>query len=233
MQVLLTRRRILLAASGIGLASFAAPTGATEEAMAEAIRDLIGEAPLAPGKVKLELPSIVENGNTVPLTVSVESWNSFSREIPGKLRRINSGKTSSSGAGSAFDTSLRVVLSSGSFLGARLCAAAAVGGGGGGLSITQVTEAEPVWLAAAEFIVRNRSTRCPRPGRSKIVSLFRIIVIPAATIPTATKKTARRMINPSKRHRIGMKITPARTTTAMMISGGVNMMNSPRDSLAV
>ena len=41
--------------------------------MAEAIRELIGEAPLAPGKVKLELPSIVENGNTVPLTVSVES----------------------------------------------------------------------------------------------------------------------------------------------------------------
>ncbi len=41
--------------------------------MAEAIRDLIGEAPLTPGKVKLELPSIVENGNTVPLTVSVES----------------------------------------------------------------------------------------------------------------------------------------------------------------
>ena len=41
--------------------------------MADAIRDLIGEAPLAPGKVKLELPSIVENGNTVPLAVSVES----------------------------------------------------------------------------------------------------------------------------------------------------------------
>ena len=41
--------------------------------MAEAIRQLIGEAPLEPGKVKLELPSIVENGNTVPLTVSVES----------------------------------------------------------------------------------------------------------------------------------------------------------------
>jgi sulfur-oxidizing protein SoxY len=73
MQLLLTRRRILLAASGIGLASFAAPTGATEDTMAEAIRDLIGEAPVTPGKVKLELPSIVENGNTVPLTVSVES----------------------------------------------------------------------------------------------------------------------------------------------------------------
>ena len=73
MQLLLTRRRILLAASGIGLASFVPAAGATEEAMAGAIRDLTGEAPLAPGKVKLELPSIVENGNTVPLTVSVES----------------------------------------------------------------------------------------------------------------------------------------------------------------
>ena len=41
--------------------------------MTEAIRQLIGEAPLEPGKVKLELPPIVENGNTVPLTVSVES----------------------------------------------------------------------------------------------------------------------------------------------------------------
>ena len=73
MQLLLTRRRILLAASAIGLASFVPAAGATEEAMAGAIRDLTGEAPLAPGKVKLELPSIVENGNTVPLTVSVES----------------------------------------------------------------------------------------------------------------------------------------------------------------
>jgi sulfur-oxidizing protein SoxY len=68
-----TRRRVLLAAAGAGLISFAPIAEATEEAMAEAIRDLIGEAPLAPGKVKLELPSIVENGNTVPLAVSVES----------------------------------------------------------------------------------------------------------------------------------------------------------------
>src|SRR5690348_39545 len=38
-----TRRRILLAAAGIGLASFAPAASATEEALAEAIRDLIGE----------------------------------------------------------------------------------------------------------------------------------------------------------------------------------------------
>jgi sulfur-oxidizing protein SoxY len=69
----LTRRWILSSAAGVGLASFAPAAGATQDAMAEAIRDLIGEAPLAPGKVKLELASIVENGNTVPLTVSVES----------------------------------------------------------------------------------------------------------------------------------------------------------------
>ena len=68
-----TRRQILVAAARIGVASFAPAAGATEEAMSEAIRDLTGEAPLSAGKVKLELPSIVENGNTVPLTVSVES----------------------------------------------------------------------------------------------------------------------------------------------------------------
>ena len=55
------------------MAVFAPIADATDAAMAEAIRELIGEAPLEPGKVKLELPSIVENGNTVPLTVSVES----------------------------------------------------------------------------------------------------------------------------------------------------------------
>ena len=68
-----TRRRILLVTAGAGLVSLAPVARATEDAMAEAIRDLIGEGPLKPGKVKLELPSIVENGNTVPLTVSVES----------------------------------------------------------------------------------------------------------------------------------------------------------------
>jgi sulfur-oxidizing protein SoxY len=65
-----TRRMILLAAAGVALATEAA---ATEAAMEEAVRELIGEAPLAQGRVELELPPIVENGNTVPLTVSVDS----------------------------------------------------------------------------------------------------------------------------------------------------------------
>jgi sulfur-oxidizing protein SoxY len=68
-----TRRLILSTAGGMGLGLFASAAGATAAAMAEAIRELIGETTVTPGKVKLELPSIVENGNTVPLTVSVES----------------------------------------------------------------------------------------------------------------------------------------------------------------
>jgi len=68
-----TRRLILLAAAGFGLTSLAAPAAATSAAMEEAIRALVGEAAINRGKVKLELPPIVENGNTVPLTVSVES----------------------------------------------------------------------------------------------------------------------------------------------------------------
>ena len=70
-----TRRVILLAAAGVGvgLASLAPPVSATSAAMEEAIRALVGEATINRGKVRLGLPPIVENGNTVPLTVSVES----------------------------------------------------------------------------------------------------------------------------------------------------------------
>jgi sulfur-oxidizing protein SoxY len=64
---------ILLAAAGVGLAPFVTHARATEAAMAEAIRGVTGESEAQRGKVKLELPPIVENGNTVSLTVSVES----------------------------------------------------------------------------------------------------------------------------------------------------------------
>jgi len=70
----LSRRELLLAA-GVGLASLAVvrPAAATPEAMQEAIRKVVGSARLSPGRVTLELPPLVENGNVVPLTVSVES----------------------------------------------------------------------------------------------------------------------------------------------------------------
>jgi sulfur-oxidizing protein SoxY len=68
-----TRRVILLAGAGVALVPFVTQAGATEATMAEAIGALIGEARLQRGKVKLELPPIVENGNTVSLTVSLDS----------------------------------------------------------------------------------------------------------------------------------------------------------------
>jgi sulfur-oxidizing protein SoxY len=68
-----TRRRFLVAVGGAGLALAVRPARATPAAMALAIREVVGEAEIKPGKVKLELPPLVENGNTVPLTVSVDS----------------------------------------------------------------------------------------------------------------------------------------------------------------
>jgi sulfur-oxidizing protein SoxY len=59
--------------AGFGLASLAGQAKATEATMADAVRALLGEGELQRGKVKLELPTIVENGNTVSLTISVES----------------------------------------------------------------------------------------------------------------------------------------------------------------
>ncbi|MGD9614521.1 MAG: SoxY-related AACIE arm protein [Alphaproteobacteria bacterium] len=61
------------AAAGIAAAWPAAPVRATPEAMREAIRAIVGEAELQQGKITLDIPMLVENGNAVPLTVSVDS----------------------------------------------------------------------------------------------------------------------------------------------------------------
>ncbi|MBX9943679.1 MAG: SoxY-related AACIE arm protein [Reyranella sp.] len=46
---------------------------ATPEAMAAAIKKVVGDAVVREGRVTLDLPPLIENGNTVPLLVSVES----------------------------------------------------------------------------------------------------------------------------------------------------------------
>jgi sulfur-oxidizing protein SoxY len=63
------------AAAGLGLAAVikVEPAQATPAEMQEAIRKTIGAARVRPGKVKLELPPLIENGNAVPLTISVDS----------------------------------------------------------------------------------------------------------------------------------------------------------------
>ena len=42
-------------------------------ALEEAVRKVVGNTPARPGRVKLDLPPLIENGNSVPLTVSVDS----------------------------------------------------------------------------------------------------------------------------------------------------------------
>jgi sulfur-oxidizing protein SoxY len=70
-----SRREFLIGSAGIGLAS-ALPVesgSATPAMLEEAIRNVIGEANLQTGKITLEVPPIVENGNTVPVTIIVDS----------------------------------------------------------------------------------------------------------------------------------------------------------------
>jgi sulfur-oxidizing protein SoxY len=70
-----TRRQFLAAAGGVATGVFVSlrPAGATPASMASAIRQVTGEATVQPGKVRLEVPPLVENGNSVSLTVSVTS----------------------------------------------------------------------------------------------------------------------------------------------------------------
>ncbi len=75
-----TSRRQFLRAAGAAAAGFGLPSlvlvrpaRATPAAMQEAISKVVGPARVSSGKLKLELPPLVENGNAVPLTVSVES----------------------------------------------------------------------------------------------------------------------------------------------------------------
>jgi sulfur-oxidizing protein SoxY len=68
-----TRRQFLAAAGGVGLALAVRPAGATPASMKQAIRQIVGEAPVKRGKVKLDLPPLVENGNSVAMSVTVDS----------------------------------------------------------------------------------------------------------------------------------------------------------------
>jgi sulfur-oxidizing protein SoxY len=69
-----TRREFLGLAGGIafGIVTLR-PVDATPAMLATAIRNVTGETVVRIGKVKLDIPPLVENGNTVPMTVSVAS----------------------------------------------------------------------------------------------------------------------------------------------------------------
>lgn len=69
------RRRLLQAAvagaatSVVGLRS----ASATPEALVAALKETFGDAPMQSGKVKLEIAQLAEDGNIVPVTLSVDS----------------------------------------------------------------------------------------------------------------------------------------------------------------
>lgn len=71
------RRRHVLAGAGAGALAIglrAVPVmAAARESTASAIRRFAGDARIRPGRVTLDLSPLVENGNTVPITVTVES----------------------------------------------------------------------------------------------------------------------------------------------------------------
>lgn len=65
-----TTRRALLAL--VALAP-AAARAVADGALAEAIREAVGEAPIEDGGIVLRAPAVAENGGQVPVTVLVES----------------------------------------------------------------------------------------------------------------------------------------------------------------
>ena len=68
-----TRRQFLAAAGGVGLTLVVRPAEATPASMKQAIRQVVGEAAVKRGKIKLDLPPLVENGNSVAMSVAVDS----------------------------------------------------------------------------------------------------------------------------------------------------------------
>ena len=69
----LGRRTVLAAGVGLAVAGRAQPARATPVAMEQAMRAFTGGAPVRPGRVKLTVPPLVDNGNAVALGVSVGS----------------------------------------------------------------------------------------------------------------------------------------------------------------
>ena len=73
----LTRRAVVLGAAST--AAFGVPlvqvrrAQATPDMMKAAVHRVIGEAPVRQGRVTLDIPPLVENGNTIAMSVKVDS----------------------------------------------------------------------------------------------------------------------------------------------------------------
>ena len=68
-----TRRQVLAATFGLGAAVVLRPAAATSTEMDAAVRAFTGGALVREGKVRFEIAPLVENGNTVPISIEVDS----------------------------------------------------------------------------------------------------------------------------------------------------------------
>jgi sulfur-oxidizing protein SoxY len=76
-QPALTRRIVLIGAAGLAGGLWAGRDAAAQAlepgAHVQVLNKLVGGKKATPGKIKLRIPEIAENGNTVPMTVTVDS----------------------------------------------------------------------------------------------------------------------------------------------------------------
>ena len=70
---LTTRRTLLAAGLGAGLSVVWRPARALSDELTGALRAFTGGAPTREGKVKFDIAPLVENGNTVPITITVDN----------------------------------------------------------------------------------------------------------------------------------------------------------------
>ncbi|HUL66177.1 MAG TPA: SoxY-related AACIE arm protein [Burkholderiaceae bacterium] len=68
-----TRRTFLIAAGALAVVLRPNASNATPAMMQEAVRKVVGDAQIRKGKVTLDLPPLIDNGNVIAMSVSVDS----------------------------------------------------------------------------------------------------------------------------------------------------------------
>lgn len=70
-----TRRRFVLGTAGavVSIATMPLPVAATPASMADAMRTSFGDRTIQEGRLTLGIPALAENGNSVQMTIDVES----------------------------------------------------------------------------------------------------------------------------------------------------------------
>ena len=68
-----TRRQIMLTSTGLAASVMMRPALATSDELAAAVAAYANGQKVTPGKVKFEIAELVDNGNVVPITVTVDS----------------------------------------------------------------------------------------------------------------------------------------------------------------